>query len=117
MVQPPLGQQPSPSLHGWGGLEEGQGEGEEESGAVIALNGNGSLQRGVDPSICIFWCAVALGALVKGAPFESVRKRELPTLSVDLSPRLVLRTGRVLMTRILSMARFCSPRTACPRLQ
>ncbi|CAM9912130.1 unnamed protein product [Ectocarpus sp. 4 AP-2014] len=26
----------------------------------------------MDPSTCIFWCAVALGALVKGSPIESV---------------------------------------------
>ena len=26
-----------------------------------------------DLSTCIFWCAVALGALVKGNPIESVR--------------------------------------------
>ena len=27
----------------------------------------------MDPSTCVFWCAVALGALVKGRPIESVR--------------------------------------------
>ena len=27
----------------------------------------------VDPSICTFWCAVAIGALVTGRPVESVR--------------------------------------------
>ena len=27
----------------------------------------------VDPSTCVFWCAVALGSLVKGRPIESVR--------------------------------------------
>lgn len=26
-----------------------------------------------DPSICIFWCAVALGSLVQGRPIKSVR--------------------------------------------
>lgn len=26
------------------------------------------------PSTCIFWCAVALGALVKGSPIESVSR-------------------------------------------
>ncbi|CAM9441777.1 unnamed protein product, partial [Laminaria digitata] len=31
-------------------------------------------QLPVDPSICVFWCAVALGALVKGRPIESVDK-------------------------------------------
>lgn len=28
-----------------------------------------------DPTTCVFWCAVALGALVKGNPIESVRTR------------------------------------------
>ena len=27
----------------------------------------------VDPSTCVFWCAVTLGSLVKGRPIESVR--------------------------------------------
>ncbi|CAM9640330.1 unnamed protein product [Laminaria digitata] len=31
-------------------------------------------QLPADPSICVFWCAVALGALVKGRPIESVEK-------------------------------------------
>ena len=30
-------------------------------------------QYPMDPSICTFWCAVALGALVKGSPIEAVR--------------------------------------------
>ena len=25
-----------------------------------------------DPSVCTFWCAVAIGSLVKGRPVESV---------------------------------------------
>ena len=33
----------------------------------------GGKQLPMDPSTCIFWCAVALGALVKGNPIESVR--------------------------------------------
>ncbi|CBJ29983.1 hypothetical protein Esi_0170_0014 [Ectocarpus siliculosus] len=32
----------------------------------------GGTQLPMDPSTCIFWCAVALGALVKGNPLESV---------------------------------------------
>ena len=27
----------------------------------------------LDPSICVFWCAVALGALVRGSPLQTVR--------------------------------------------
>lgn len=30
-------------------------------------------QRSADPSTCVFWCAVAIGSLVKGRPIESVR--------------------------------------------
>lgn len=26
----------------------------------------------MDPSTCVFWCAIALGALVRGSPFETV---------------------------------------------
>ncbi|CAM9465409.1 unnamed protein product, partial [Ectocarpus fasciculatus] len=32
----------------------------------------GGTQLPMDPSTCIFWCAVALGALVKGSPLEAV---------------------------------------------
>ena len=28
----------------------------------------------VDPSTCGFWCAIALGALVRGSPFDTVSK-------------------------------------------
>lgn len=30
-------------------------------------------QLPMDPSTCTFWCAIALGALAKGCPVESVR--------------------------------------------
>lgn len=36
---------------------------------VIAANG----ELPVDPSTCVFWCAVALGSLMKGRPIKSVR--------------------------------------------
>ena len=36
---------------------------------LSALNGK-SLP--MDPSTCVFWCAVALGALVRGSPFKTV---------------------------------------------
>ncbi|CAM9440163.1 unnamed protein product, partial [Ectocarpus fasciculatus] len=29
------------------------------------------------PSACTFWCAVGVGALVKGSPVESVRRNDL----------------------------------------
>lgn len=32
----------------------------------------GEIQLPMDPSTCTFWCAVAMGALVKGAPIKSV---------------------------------------------
>ena len=31
----------------------------------------------IDPSACVFWCAVALGAIVKGSPVESVSQTGL----------------------------------------
>lgn len=35
----------------------------------------GSDNHATDPSTCTFWSAVAMGALVKGGPIESVRSR------------------------------------------
>lgn len=32
----------------------------------------GGYELPTDPSTCVFWCAVALGSLVKGSPIESV---------------------------------------------
>lgn len=40
------------------------------NGEGSELDGN---QHPTDPSACTFWCAVALGALVKGCPVEAVR--------------------------------------------
>lgn len=42
----------------------------ERGGLLEASNGRVSL---MDPSTCTFWCAVALGALVRGSPLQSVR--------------------------------------------
>lgn len=39
-------------------------------GEVCSALGGGELPIG--PSTCVFWCAVALGALVRGNPIESV---------------------------------------------
>ena len=41
----------------------------EHFGTIIAADN----ELHVDPSTCVFWCAVALGSLVKGRPIESVR--------------------------------------------
>ncbi|CAM9144154.1 unnamed protein product [Ectocarpus sp. 8 AP-2014] len=54
----------------------GDGCVEAEAFDAIATGGNlitalGGKQLPMDPSTCIFWCAVALGALVKGCPIES----------------------------------------------
>ncbi|CAM9879849.1 unnamed protein product [Ectocarpus sp. 13 AM-2016] len=51
-------------------------------------DGNGTLlgetQLPMDPSTCIFWCTVALGALVKGSPLESVANYfRLASVSLD----------------------------------
>ena len=40
------------------------------AGRMDAIVRNGELPVG--PSTCVFWCAVALGALVRGSPIESV---------------------------------------------
>lgn len=55
----------------------------------------------VDPSACVFWCAVALGALVKGQPIESVRNgvqyillcRRQSVTAAGHAPMLVLPGG------------------------
>lgn len=39
----------------------------------IVSNALGGSELPMDASTCIFWCAVAVGALVKGIPTESVR--------------------------------------------
>eukprot|EP00752_Nemacystus_decipiens_P005052 g4587.t1 len=56
-------------------IGEGSGEvGRFDGCATIGGFGNTVGGEGllIGPSICIFWCAVALGALVKGSPIESV---------------------------------------------
>lgn len=66
----PASQQPSDSMLSWvdqGHLDTSEGE----DGASAALGGN---QLPMDPPTCTFWCAVAMGALVKGSPVESVRR-------------------------------------------
>ena len=34
----------------------------------------GGMEIHIGPSACIFWCAIALGALVRGSPIESVSR-------------------------------------------
>ena len=41
------------------------------SSALAAENGPGAMPR--DPSTCALWCAIALGALVRGYPLGQVR--------------------------------------------
>ena len=69
MVAPDLEQQPAVGeghRYGWqvagitGGLE-----------LCNALSGK---DLPMDPSTCIFWCAVALGAFVRGSPIETVSR-------------------------------------------
>lgn len=38
--------------------------------ALAAVRGSGALPR--DPSTCVLWCAIALGALVRGVPLDHV---------------------------------------------
>ncbi|CAM9157382.1 unnamed protein product [Hapterophycus canaliculatus] len=47
--------------------------GEDEiPNTLIPGEGIGDTLRPADPSACTFWCAVAMGALAKGRPIESV---------------------------------------------
>ncbi len=64
----------------------GQGCGEEnkcdtyrvEDDAVHTFGGN---QLPIGPTACTFWCAVAIGSLVKGSPVQSVSDR-YPAVSI-----------------------------------
>lgn len=54
-----------------------------DEGQLGALDGGGTFgnvsgaeQLTKDPSFCTFWCAVAMGALAKGSPIESVSGSE-----------------------------------------
>ena len=56
----------------------GQAADMEEKFDIVAVGGDTGegIQESrvpIDPSICTFWCAVAIGALVKGRPIDSVR--------------------------------------------
>lgn len=42
------------------------------AGRVECGKAMGGTDLPMDPSTCVFWCAVALGALVRGSPLESV---------------------------------------------
>ena len=59
-----------------GGVRQAVGESSDEIGdsawssALAAENGPGALPR--DPSTCALWCAIALGALVRGFPLDHV---------------------------------------------
>lgn len=49
------------------------------SNALTAESAPAALPR--DPSTCALWCAIALGALVRGAPLEHVRVKQHVLLS------------------------------------
>lgn len=44
----------------------------DETGAIIAAERRQGLIPRIDASTCALWCAIAIGALVKGSPPESV---------------------------------------------
>lgn len=67
MLNPPSRQQ---SNFGDDCGEDGQPDALTMRGGVG--NTFGGKELPVDPSTCVFWCAVALGALIKGSPIESV---------------------------------------------
>ena len=54
---------------GDGGRKSWQVDDVEAGGERIAFRARG---LPMDPSICIFWCAVALGALARGSPLQTV---------------------------------------------
>lgn len=45
-----------------------------ELGATAPAKAVGTVVGLLDPSTCIFWCAVGLGAVLKGSPVESVSR-------------------------------------------
>lgn len=62
------------------------GGGEEQSnksefGSTFSYN-SGTSQLPKDPSFCTFWCAVAMGALAKGSPIESVSSNRLASIAL-----------------------------------
>ncbi|CAM9999092.1 unnamed protein product, partial [Ectocarpus fasciculatus] len=67
MMTGPTAQQRLGALHD--SPEQGQ------FGAVFTEDGiTAGNQCSTGPSACTFWCAVGVGALVKGSPVESVRR-------------------------------------------
>jgi len=42
------------------------------AGGVDLCSASDGRRLPMDPSSCIFWCAVAVGALVRGSPIETV---------------------------------------------
>lgn len=73
------------------------GEGGRWSEAVTAENG-GALPR--DARTCILWCAIALGALVRGCPFSIVGVASLPSSASSAAAVLaVARTVRAPFAR------------------
>ena len=62
--------QPSPFGDDHGdGWEPGRIAGRDTFGQSLSAR-----DPSMDPSTCMFWCAVALGALVRGSPFQSVSR-------------------------------------------
>ena len=47
---------------------------EAEELCTTAKEAGGTTAKFADPSACTFWCAVALGAVMKGSPVESVSR-------------------------------------------
>lgn len=75
----PSPQRPRRAREGYGAEEKLDGSNSLNS--LFGGDGDGDGDRGralvggqppVDPSTCTFWCAVGIGALVKGRPIESV---------------------------------------------
>lgn len=65
----PVASHPSDAILQW--VKQGQLCNDEAEGSVSTDSGQNQLP--MDPSTCIFWSAVGLGALVKGNPVQLVR--------------------------------------------
>lgn len=65
-------------------------------------NASGGKILPMDPSTCIFWCAVAVGALVKGSPVELVRTCRLVAYPAG-------KLGSSFPKRVITASLCCTP--------
>lgn len=74
----------SPASRHQSALEEDCGDAGQH-GAIATRWGFGNTFDGeglsIGPSACVFWCSVALGALVRGSPIESVNRMSIRSVN------------------------------------